>query len=82
MEVHLSPELEARLNQVAKETGYSVDDLVEDAMTGYFEELSQVRATLDGRYDEIKSGRVRPVDGEEFFDGLRRKSQERRAALS
>lgn len=82
MEVHLSPELEAKLNQVVKETGRGVDDLVEDAMAGYLDELSQVRSTLDSRYDDIKSGRVKPVDGEEFFEGLRRKSQALRASRS
>jgi len=33
---------------------------------------------LDGRYDEVKSGRVRPIDGEEAFARLRQKSQDRR----
>jgi predicted DNA-binding protein len=79
MEVRLSPELEAKLNHVVKETGLAVDDLVEDAMAGYLEELSQVRNALDDRYDDIKSGRVNPVDGESFFEDLRRKSQQRRA---
>lgn len=76
MEVHLSPELEAKLNQVAKETGRAADDLVQDAMAGYFEELAQVRGTLDRRYDDIKSGRVKPIDGEEFFETLRRREDE------
>jgi predicted DNA-binding protein len=79
MEVRLSPELEAKLNNVVKETGRAVDDLVEDAMAGYLEELSQVRTVLDDRFDDIKGGRVKPVDGESFFENLRRKSQERRA---
>ena len=79
MEVRLSPELEAKLNHVVKETGRGVDDLVEDAMAGYLAELSQVRKTLDGRFDDIKSDRIKPVDGESFFDNLRRKSQERRS---
>jgi predicted DNA-binding protein len=78
MEVHLSPELEAKLNHVVKETGRAVDDLVEDAMAGYLEELSQVRTTLDDRFDDIRSGRVKPIDGESFFENLGRKSQERR----
>jgi hypothetical protein len=30
---------------------------------------------LDGRYDDLKSGRVKPVDGEEAFANLRRKSK-------
>ena len=44
-------------------------------MTGYLAELSQVRNMLDTRYDDIKSGRVQPIDGEEVFRQLRQKSQ-------
>jgi len=47
-------------------------------MTGYIAELAQVRGVLDGRYDDIKSGRVQPVDGEEAFARLREKSQDHR----
>ena len=78
MEVRLSPELEAKLKNAIKETGRAVDDLVEDAMASYLEELTQVRTTLNDRFDDIKSGRVKPVDGESFFENLKRKSQERR----
>jgi hypothetical protein len=41
-----------------------------------------VRQILDSRYDDIKSGRLKPIDGEEAFERLRRKSQERRASQS
>jgi hypothetical protein len=37
---------------------------VEDAMAAYLTEVADVRALLDGRYDDIKSGRVKPVDGD------------------
>jgi hypothetical protein len=47
--------------------------LVEDAMAGYFEELTQTREMLNSRYDDLKSGRVKPIDGEEFFENLRRR---------
>jgi hypothetical protein len=33
---------------------------------------------LDGRYDDIKSGGVTPIDGEKAFARLRQKSQDRR----
>jgi hypothetical protein len=33
---------------------------------------------LDGRYDDSKSDRVEPIDGEEAFDLLRRESEDRR----
>jgi hypothetical protein len=31
---------------------------------------------LDSRYDDLKSGRVKPVNGEEFFENLRRRENE------
>jgi predicted transcriptional regulator len=78
MVVKLKPETESRLRELAATTGRAPDDLVEDAMAGYLAELSQVRSMLDGRYDDIKSGRVAPIDGEEAFERLRRKSKNRR----
>lgn len=33
---------------------------------------------LDGRYKDIKNGRVQPVNGEDAFARLRHKSQDRR----
>ena len=78
MVVHLKPETESLLQELAATTGRAPDELVEDAMTGYLAELAQVRDMLDGRYDDMKSGRVQPVDGEEAIRRLRQKSQERR----
>ena len=31
---------------------------------------------LDSRYYDLKSGRVEPIDGEEFFETLRRREDE------
>ena len=76
MEVHLKPETESRLQKLAAESGRAPDDLVEDAMAGYLLELAQARQTLDKRYDDIKSGRVKPVDEEAFFEGLRQREEE------
>jgi predicted transcriptional regulator len=78
MVVHLKPETESRLQELAATTGRAPDELVEDAMAGYLAELAQVRNMLDGPHDDIKSGRVAPIDGEEAFDRLRRKSEDRR----
>jgi predicted transcriptional regulator len=78
MVVHLKPETESRLQQLAATSGRAPDELVEDAMTGYLAELTQVRDMLDGRYDEIKNGRVQPIDGEKAFAQLRQESQDRR----
>jgi predicted DNA-binding protein len=71
MEVHLTPDVEAKLNALVAETGRAADEFVQDAMAGYFEALTEVRALLDSRYDEIKSGQVKPIDGEAFFESLR-----------
>lgn len=79
VEVHLKPDLKAKLDQWAAETGRTADELVEDAMTGYFDELARVRGMLDDRFDDLESGRVRPIDGAEAFARLREKSELRRA---
>jgi predicted transcriptional regulator len=79
MEVRFRPETESRLQELASESGRPPSELIEDAMAGYLAELAQVREMLDGRYDDLKSGRVTPVDGEEAFTKLRQKSKERRA---
>jgi hypothetical protein len=79
VEVHLRPETESCIQELAAKTGRAPDDLVEDAMAGYLQELAQTRDMLDSRYDDLKTGRVKPVDGEEAFANLRRKSEERRA---
>jgi hypothetical protein len=78
MEVHLRPETESRIQELAAKTGRATDELVEDAMAGYLQELAQTREMLDTRYDEVKSGRIMPLEGEEAFAALRRKSEERR----
>ena len=67
MELHFTPELEKRLNDLASKTGRAPEALVEDAMAGYLEDLGRVRGMLDSRYDDLKSGGVKPIDGEAFF---------------
>lgn len=73
MEVHLTPDLEAKLTQLSAETGRAKEELVQDAMAGFLAELSQVRDTLNARYDGIKNGRTKPLDGEDVFARLRKK---------
>jgi hypothetical protein len=76
MEGLLKPDTELRLHRLTSESGRPTDELFEDAMAGYLAEVAEVRNTLDSRYDDIKSGRVKPVDGEKFFEGLRRREDE------
>ena len=45
-------------------------------------EQAEVRQTLDRRYDDIKSGRVLLIDGEESRARLREKHKARRAKLA
>jgi len=77
MVVKLQPETESRLQELAASTGRAPDELVEDAMSGYLAELSQLRNTLDRRYDQIKSGKVQPIDGGDGFTRLRDKNHSR-----
>jgi len=76
MEVRLKPETESRLQELASQSGRPADELVEDAMAAYLTEVSDLRKNLDGRYDEIRDGRVKPIDGEAFFEDLRRRENE------
>jgi len=78
MVVRLKPETESRLQELAATTGRAPEELVEDAMAGYLKELAELNKKLDRRYDEIQSGRVKPLDGEAAFNRLRDKSQNRR----
>jgi hypothetical protein len=73
MEVHLAPELQAQIDKLVTETGLPVEKLIEDALAVYVPELEQTREMLDSRYDDLKSGRVKPVDGEAFFESLRQR---------
>jgi len=76
MEVRLKPETVLRLNELSSKSGRPTDDLVEDAMAAYLAEVAEVRNRLDNRYDDVKSARVEPVDGETFFKDLRRREDE------
>jgi predicted DNA-binding protein len=73
VEVHFPPEIEKKLNDLATQSGRATDDLVRDAMAGYLDELVQTREMLNSRYDDLKSGRVEPIDGEEAFARLKAK---------
>jgi predicted transcriptional regulator len=79
MEVHFTPDLQAKIDQLVLETGRAPDKLLEDAMAGYVAELVQTREMLNSRYDDLKSGRVKPIPGDEVIARLREKSAARRA---
>ena len=74
MEVHVTAETAKKLKDLAAASGRAPEDIVEDALAGYLEEVTSVRKTLDSRYDDLKSGRVKPVDGEQAFRKLRERA--------
>ncbi len=80
MKVHLAPETAKKLSNLTATSGRTADDIVEDALAGYLDEVASVRKTLDGRYADLKSRRVTPIDGEEALTKLREKSDRRRSA--
>jgi predicted DNA-binding protein len=64
MEVRVRAETAKRLHDLAAASGRTASEIVEDALAGYLEEVASVGKTLDSRYDDLKSGRVKPIDGE------------------
>lgn len=78
MEVHFPPDIQARLDRLASESGRAKDEFVQDAMPGYLDEIERTREMLDSRYDDIKSGKVKLIPGDEAFERLRAKSEARR----
>jgi hypothetical protein len=74
MEVHFTPDVEKKLNDLAAQSGRGTDELLQDALAAYFDELVQTRDMLNGRYDELKSGTVKPIDGEEALARLKAKT--------
>jgi hypothetical protein len=82
MEVHFSPETEKKLKDLSLQSGRGTDDLVEDAMAGYVDELLQAQEMLNNRYDDLKSGRVKPIPGDEVEALFREKSAAARRSPS
>jgi predicted transcriptional regulator len=79
VQINLTPQTRAKLDKLAQETGRNADDLVEDALVGYLDEVAQLREVLDSRFDDLKSGRVKPTVGDIALAQIREKSQVRRS---
>lgn len=78
MEINFTADVEKKLNDLAAQSGRAANELLQDALAGYLDELVQTRDTLNSRYDELKSGRVKAIDGEEAFARLRAKTEAQR----
>ena len=72
MEVHFTPDVQAKLEQMARQSGRSADKLVQDAVAGL----------LDSRYDDVKSGKVKLIPGDAVETELRQRIAERRSQRS
>ena len=79
MQVQVTPETARKLQDLAAASGRAPSQIVEDALAGYLEEAASLKKMLDSRYDDLKSGRVNAIDGEEAFRRLREKSERRRS---
>lgn len=81
MEVHFAPETEKKLKDLAAQSGRkTADELVQDVIEGYFDELAQTRTLLNSRYDDLKSNRVNPIPGDEVEAHFRDKSAAARSS--
>ncbi|MCC6392790.1 MAG: hypothetical protein IT167_19490 [Bryobacterales bacterium] len=78
MEVHFEPALQAKLDQIARESGRDAADLVHDAVAGYVDAFADTRQMLDARYDDMKSGKVKMIPGDEAFARLMAKTEAER----
>jgi len=75
MEVHFTPETEKKLKDLAAQSGRgTADEIVQNVIEGYFDELAQTREMLDTRYDDLKNGRLKPIPGDEVEAYFREKS--------
>jgi predicted transcriptional regulator len=81
MEVCFKPEVQAKLDQMANESGRPSSEILEDALIGYMDEVADIRRTLDRRYDDMESGRVKLIDGEEAYRMLMEKTEAQRQRL-
>jgi hypothetical protein len=82
MEVRLEPELAAKVEQWSAETGRPANELLEGAVRGFFNEVEHLKETLDKRFDDIESGRVQLVDGEEACRILRERAEARQKSIA
>ena len=79
MEINFTPEVEKKLTDLAAQSGRGPDELLQDALAGYLDDLTRTQDTLNSRYDHLKSGRVKPIDGEEAFARLKAKTEAQRS---
>ena len=78
MNVHVSDELVKRLHDLAAASGRKPDDLVQDALAGYLDEVTALRETLDARYQGFSSSSVQPMSADDVLRRFQDKSRTHR----
>lgn len=78
MELQFESDLQNKLDALARKSGRPAGELVKDAVAGYLDELTGTTSMLDSRYDDIKSGKVKLIPGEEAFARLHERIEARR----
>lgn len=63
---------------MAREDGRAASELVKDAAAGYVDKQAGPREMLNSSYDEIKSSKVKLIDGEDAFARSRDRIDARR----
>jgi hypothetical protein len=71
MEAYFTPETETKLNDLAAQSGRGTADKL---VQGYMDPLAQTREMINSRYDDLKSGRVKTIPGDEVEAHFREKS--------
>jgi len=78
MEVNFTPDVQAKLEQMARDSGRRREEVLEDAVIGLYDEMADTRAAIEWRYDDLETGRVGPIPGHEVFASLRANRAARR----
>lgn len=65
MDVTFAPEIEARLNELARHLGKTPAELVELVVVSMIEDTEYTRTVLDSRNDAVRRGEVRLVPADE-----------------
>ncbi|MGB8535757.1 MAG: hypothetical protein WCD57_05040 [Acidobacteriaceae bacterium] len=75
MEIHLSPERQAQLNEYAKRHGQdpaiALDEVLASALEWERQDYQEAVEGIRRGYEDLKAGRVRPIG--EAFEELREK---------
>jgi hypothetical protein len=82
MQVDFTPELQAQLDKLATDAGHRTDELVREVMSDYVHQVAETRDMLDSRYDDMKSGKIKLIPGDQVLARLREKSADRRSQSS